>query len=233
SLPRGRGRDYPEFAERGFVLDVSSRFVPISVLKRYIRYLAWYKFNDFQLELNDNGGFRLNSPAFPGLAAKDGSYTESEFRSLETYALERGVTITPEIDSPGHATSLTRYRLDLASPKNNNLINLASSATYSFMAALWSEFLPWFTGPRVAIGADEYDPADGDDYRSYVNFLDSLLRERGKSVRMWGSLSRESGTVPVRTDITLEEWDTSWSDPMAMDRLGFPAINASSEYLYI
>src|SRR4029077_14366139 len=40
SLPRGRGRDYPEFAERGFVLDVSSRFVPISVLKRYIRYLA-------------------------------------------------------------------------------------------------------------------------------------------------------------------------------------------------
>ena len=232
-LPHGQGRDFPQYAERGFMLDVSSQFVPISLLKRYVRYLAWYKYNDFQLELNDNGGFRLNSPAFPGLAAKDGSYTDTQFKDLETYALVRGITITPEIDSPGHAAALTRYRPELANPKNGNFINLASPQTDSFMASLWSAFLPWFTGPRVAIGADEYDIADGDRYREYVNFLDSLLRQHDKSVRMWGSLSRESGNIPVRTDITLQEWDTRWSDPIAMDQLGFPIINASSEFLYI
>lgn len=232
-LPRGWARDYPQYAERGFTLDVSSRFVPISTLKRYIRQLAWYKFNDFQLELNDNGGFRLDSPAFPGLAAKDGSYTETEFLDLQTYALVRGITITPELDSPGHATALTRYRPDLANPQHANLLNLASPETYSFMASLWGALLPWFTGQRVAIGADEYDPADGDSYRAYVNFLDTLLRHHGKSVRMWGSLSRESGSIPVDTDITLQEWDTAWSDPMAGDQLGFPIINASSEFLYI
>jgi hexosaminidase len=232
-LPHGRGRDFPQYAERGFMLDVSSQFVPINLLKRYVRYLAWYKYNDFQLELSDNGGFRLNSPAFPGLAAKDGSYTESQFKDLETYALARGISVTPEIDSPGHAAALTRYRPELANPKNGNFLNLARPQTDSFMASLWSAFLPWFTGPRIAIGADEYDTADGDSYRRYVNFLDSLLRQHGKSVRMWGSLSREWGDIPVRTDITVQEWDTAWSDPMAMDQLGFPIINASSEFLYI
>ena len=233
SLPRGRGRDYPRYSERGLVLDVSSRFVPISMLKKFVRHLAWYKFNDLQLELNDNGGFRLDSPAFPGLAAKDWSYSESDFRDLEAYALARGMTITPELDSPGHAAALTRYRPDLANPKNANFIDLANAQALSFMASLWIAFLPWFTSPSVAIGADEYDTADGDGYRSYVNLMDTLIRQHGKSVRMWGSLSRESGHVPVHTDITLQQWDTSWSDPTAMDQLGFATINTSSELLYI
>jgi hexosaminidase len=232
-LPRGKSRDFPQYSERGFMLDVSYQFVSISLLKRYVRYLAWYKFNDLQLELNDNGGFRLNSPSFAGLAAKDGSYTETQFRDLETYALVRGITITPELDSPGHAAALTKYRPDLANPKNPNFIDVESPRAYSFMANLWGAFLPWFTGSRVAIGADEYDTADGNGYRAYVNFLDTFLRQHGKSVRMWGSLSREAGDLPVRTDITIQQWDTKWSNPMTMDRLGFPIINASSEFLYI
>jgi len=232
-LQRGRARDYPQYQERGFMLDVSYQFVSIDVLKRYVRYLAWYKFNDFQLELNDNGGFRLNSPAFPGLAAKDGSYTQDQFEELESYALVRGITITPEIDSPGHAAALTSYRPDLASPKNAAFIDLRNPQTKVFMADLWGAFVPWFTGPRVAIGADEYDTTDGDAYRSYVNFLDAVLRQHGKSVRMWGSLSREVGDVPVQKDITVEHWDGGWSDPFALDRMGFPIINASSDYLYI
>jgi hexosaminidase len=232
-VPRGRARDFPQYSERGFMLDVSYQFVSIDLLERYVRYLSWYKFNDFQLELNDNGGFRLNSPAFPGLAASDGSYTEEQFTELERYALARGITITPEIDSPGHATALTSYRPDLASRKDASFIDLGSPRTYAFMADLWDAFLPWFTGPRVAVGADEYDTADGNAYRTYINFLDTFLRQQGKSVRMWGSLKRETGGVPVQTDITVEQWDTGWSDPLALDRLGFPIINASSDFLYI
>ena len=232
-LPRGWARDYPQYSERGLMLDLSFQFVSIGTLERYVRYLAWYKFNDFQLELNDNGGFRLNSPEFSGLAARDGSYTEKQFKELESYALARGITITPEIDSPGHAAALTSYRPDLASARDASFINLRNPQTYVFMANLWAAFLPWFTGPRVAVGADEYDTADGDAYRGYVNFLDTFLRLHGKSVRMWGSLKRESGAVPVRTDITVEQWDTGWSDPLALDRLGFPIINASSDFLYV
>jgi hexosaminidase len=146
-LQRGWARDYPQYSERGFMLDLSSQFVSIGMLERYVRHLAWYKFNDFQLELNDNGGFRLNSPAIAGLAARDGSYTEQQFKELESYALVRGITITPEIDSPGHAAALTSFRPDLASAKDPNFINLRSPQTYAFMADLWGTFLPWFTGP--------------------------------------------------------------------------------------
>jgi glycosyl hydrolase family 20 len=232
-LPRGRARDYPQYRERGFMLDVSTRFASISLLEKYIRYLSWFKINDFQLGLNDNGGFRLNSPAFPGLAAADGSYSQREFQDLEKYALARGMAITPEMDGPGHADALTRYRPDLATPGHPNLLNLTLPQSSSFVTSLWRTFLPWFSGPQVAIGADEYDKADGNRYRTYVNFMDDFLHQHGKSVRMWASLSGEPGTIPVHTDIELEQWSNDWSDPAAMARLGFPIINASSEFLYI
>ena len=60
--------------------------------------------------------FRLNSPRFPGLAAKDGSYTRQDIRALQAVANDYSVTITPEIDAPAHALAFTQYRPDLASP---------------------------------------------------------------------------------------------------------------------
>src|SRR5947208_1026251 len=169
-IVRGTARDYPRYQERGFMLDVGRKFFSLNFLEDYVKFMAWYKMNDFHLHLNDNeidGGkspdwkhkyaaFRLNSPRFKGLAAKDGYYTEQDMRELQAVAKQYAVTITPEIDAPAHYLAFTQYRPDLAGKTDKELLDLGNPKTYTFLNAIWDEFLPWFDSTRVDIGADEY-----------------------------------------------------------------------------
>jgi len=248
SLPKGYARDAPRYPERGLMLDVGRKFVPLPLLEDYIRMMGWYKLNDLQLHFNDNAlnagtrpdwqhayaAFRLDSPVFPGLAASDGSYTEPQIRELEQVAAAYAVTITPEIDTPAHALALTQYQSTLASPTaSKEFLDLENPATYAFVKTLWQTFLPWFTSPQVNIGMDEYDPRDADRYRAYINYCNQIVREAGKTARMWGSLSRMPGKVVIDPTLVIENWDTAWSNPVEMARQGFELINASGTLLYI
>src|SRR5262249_13359119 len=139
------------------------------------------------------------------------------------------VTITPELDMPAHDLALTQYRPDLASARysNKEFMDLENPATYTFLDSLWNEFLPWFDAKQVDIGADEYDTSDADNFRHFINHYDAFLKAKGKTMRMWGSLSRIGGSVGVNTDITIDVWDNGWSNPVEMARDGFNIINAN------
>ncbi|HLI09545.1 MAG TPA: family 20 glycosylhydrolase [Ktedonobacteraceae bacterium] len=247
-IPRGNATDYPEYPERGFMLDVGRKFFPISVLEDYVKFMAWFKMDDFQLHFNDNApnagnspdwmqqfaAFRLNSPAFPGLAAQSGSYSEQDILQLEAVAAEYNVTITPEIDTPAHDLALTQYRPNLADPNGSKeFLDLSNPATYTFLNALWSTFLPWFTARQVDIGADEYTTSDADHYREFINTYDDYLRSKGKTVRMWGSLSEMQSNIKVNTDIVIDDWNNTWSNPVDMVHQGYSIINANDSLLYI
>ena len=108
-LAKGTTRDWPEFPNRGFMLDVGRKFFTLDYLKEQIKVLSFYKMNEFQIHLNDNGfpqffdndwnktyaAFRLESERFPGLTAKDGSYTKKEFTELQRMGMAYGVNIIP------------------------------------------------------------------------------------------------------------------------------------------
>jgi hexosaminidase len=245
---KGTARDYPQYKERGFMLDVGRKFFSISFLEDYVKFMAWYKMNDFHLHLNDNeidGGkspdwkhkyaaFRLNSPRFKGLAARDGSYTLQDMRKLQDIAKQYDVTITPEIDAPAHDLAFTQYRPDLASKKDSKeFLDLNNPKTYTFLNAIWDEFLPWFDSRQVDIGADEYSPKDADRYRQFINTYEAYLKNRGKNVRMWGTLTRMKSRVVVNNDIVIDVWDNGWANPVDMVQQGFHIINANDNLLYI
>jgi hexosaminidase len=246
-IVRGTARDYPTYQERGFMLDVGRKFFTLSSLEDYVKLMAWYKMNDFHLHLNDNeidGGkspdwmhkyaaFRLNSPQFKGLAARDGSYTEQDMRELQTVAKQYSVTITPEIDAPAHDLAFTQYRPDLASKTDKELLDISNPKTYTFLNAIWDEFLPWFDSPQVDIGADEYPSNYADQYRQFINTYDAYLKAKGKTMRMWGTLTWMKGSVAVNNDIVTDVWDTRWANPVDMVQQGFHIINANDNLLYI
>jgi hexosaminidase len=247
-IVRGTARDYPQYKERGFMLDVGRKFFSLSALESYVKMMSWYKMNDFHIHLNDNeigGGdspdwmhkyaaFRLNSPRFPGLAAKDGSYSKQDMRELQDMARQHAITITPEIDAPAHALAFTQFRPDLASPKySKEFLDLNNPNTYSFMNAIWNEFLPWFDTNQVDIGVDEYIQTDSDKFRQFINMYDTYLRHKGKTVRMWGSLSEMKSNVKVNTDIVTDVWNNRWANPVDTVRQGFDVINANDNLLYI
>ena len=123
--------DAPRFAYRGMHLDVARHFFSVDEVKRYIDVMAIHKLNTLHWHLTDDQGWRIEIKRYPELTAVGsirkatvvrkewgtydgtpygGFYTQDEIRDVVKYAADRGVTVIPEIDLPGHMlAALTAY----------------------------------------------------------------------------------------------------------------------------
>ncbi|WBQ08241.1 family 20 glycosylhydrolase [Kribbella sp. CA-293567] len=250
TVPVGSAVDWPNYAVRGFMLDVGRRWFDQKFVRDYVRYMSWFKLNTFQLHLNDNeitapGGdwskaqsaFRLASdnPKFAGLAANDGAFTRADWNRLESVAADHHVTIVPEIDAPAHARSFIEFdpRLGL-NGGNSDHLDLSRPATTEFMKEVFDEFTPWFRGPAVHVGADEYPREYAAQYRQYFNDITAHVRELGKSPSAWGSLSVMSGgAAGYDRDVTINSWNNGWYGPRQAIADGYPVINTNYALLYV
>ena len=111
-LPGCRIYDWPAFPLRGMMHDNGRNFQSISLLKAQLDRLSWYKFNTFHWHLTDNPAWRSQSRRYPQLndprnreagRDPDSTYSFDDIRELIRYARERGITIIPELDMPGHS----------------------------------------------------------------------------------------------------------------------------------
>ena len=55
SLPKGRISDAPAYGFRGFQLDAGRKYIPLDYLYNLIDVMSYYKLNELNLHLNDNG----------------------------------------------------------------------------------------------------------------------------------------------------------------------------------
>tara|TARA_S200000501_G_scaffold243375_1_gene227885 strand:+ start:3554 stop:5350 length:1797 start_codon:yes stop_codon:yes gene_type:complete len=124
--------DYPRFAYRGMMLDVSRHFMPVKFIKKFIDIIAMHKMNKFHWHLTDDQGWRIeikkypklteigsirsetlkghyrfagNNPKYDGIPHQ-GFYTQEEIKEIVQYASERYIEIIPEVDMPGHTSAL-------------------------------------------------------------------------------------------------------------------------------
>lgn len=252
-LPKGVARDWPQYPNRGFMLDVGRKFFTMDFLRQYVKILSFYKLNEFQIHLNDNGfvqffdndwnktyaAFRLESERFPGLTAKDGSYTKKEFTDLQRLGMEYGVNVIPEIDIPAHSLAFTHYKPEIGSDKYGmDHLDLYKEETYRFVDSLLDEYLsgeePVFMGPDVHIGTDEYNAKEAEKFRYFTDRYLKYVEKYGKNVRMWGALRWLKGKTPVKADnVTINAWSYDWIDPNASLKGGYKIINTCDTYLYI
>ncbi len=252
-LPVGLIKDSPAYPVRSMLLDVGRKFIPVDGLKDWIRMLGYAKMNELHLHLNDNSwgkypGYRLESKKFPGLSSKDGFYTFKEIRELQDFAKQHGVTIVPEIDSPGHALAFTKYRPDLAMPEMNRkgfglaYLDLANEEAIKFMEDIFDETAPLFDTPYYHIGTDEYRlflikdgkkrAHYGELFRKYINRMNKYLSEKhGKTVRIWSGYEHMPGTTVPDTSVVIDMWETS--DAVNKSRAGYKFVNSSHCYTYI
>ena len=116
AMPCCRITDAPRLKWRGFMLDTVRNYLPVQGIKDVIDVMARYKLNLFHWHLTENYAWRLESKRFPELQSdraflhrhRGKYYTQDEFRELVDYAWERGVTVMPEFDFPGHALAFRR-----------------------------------------------------------------------------------------------------------------------------
>lgn len=238
AMPKGQSRDYPKYADRGFMLDVARKFYTIEFLQDYVKLMSYYKMNRFQIHLNDDVGdvgyFRLESEKFPGITSADGFYTKQQFRELQLLGMEYGVNVVPEIDTPGHSGAFIAYDSRLGS---NNQLDITRPETLDFIKALFDEYLdgsnPTFVGPDVHVGTDEYFGSDKEAFRRYVDMLLNHINGKGKRARLWGSLSAYDGTTPISSNATMDIWYEPYGSAKQAVELGYDIINTNTNLLYI
>jgi hexosaminidase len=124
-LPACTIEDAPRFAYRGMHLDVARHFFSVAEVKRYIDYLAAFRFNTFHFHLTDDQGWRIEIKKYPKLTSVGGFragtiigrypgvgntnkryggfYTQNQIKEIVQYAESKYINVIPEIEMPGHA----------------------------------------------------------------------------------------------------------------------------------
>jgi hexosaminidase len=246
SIPAGTARDWPRYPERGLMLDNGRRYFGPRWLRARIRELADLKLNQLHLHFSDDQGFRVASSSHPEIVS-DPHLTKREVRSLVSYARARHIRVIPEIDMPGHmGAALARHpHLRLAPTR----LDVTKPAARRFTRELILEYLDLFPGRYWHGGADEYLlPADyalyprlerytrahygagangADAYLGFVNWMDRLVRSRGRTLRVWNDGLADGRAVKLRSDVVVDWWaGHSGPSPRALVARGHRILNA-------
>lgn len=256
ALPKGKTVDVPEYKLRGFMIDCGRKYIPMSYLRNLTKIMGYYKMNTLHVHLNDNGfrqyfgndwnktqaAFRLQCDTYPGLTAKDGSYTKQEFIDLQILGEENNVDIIPEIDAPAHSLAFTQYKPEIGSKEYGmDHLDLFNPETYKFMDGLWKEYLegknPVFRGKRVHIGTDEYSNAKKEVVEKFRAFTDHYIKyveSFGKQAVCWGALTHAKGDTPVKVkNVLMDIWYNGYANPEDMKKQGYQLVSIPDGLTYI
>lgn len=174
--------DAPRFGWRGLMMDVARHYQPIESIYAVVDQMASVKLNTLHLHLTDDQGWRFEVKRYPKLTEVGawrtppssggapgpkvgGFYTQEQLKALVAYAAERGITIVPEIDLPGHAQALVAAYPELGvfgdRPEvshdwgiNPYLLNPGPKGV-AFVKEVLDELMAVFPGTYIHLGGDE------------------------------------------------------------------------------
>ena len=195
-------KDWPAFKLRGFMHDVGRSFIPIEEIKHQIELLSLFKINTFHFHLTENQAWRFEVKKYPQLTSDSSMtrfagkyYTQEECSELEKFAAERGVTIIPEIDMPGHSQAFKRAMGH----------SMQSDRGVSELKDILEEVAATFPlAPYIHIGADE-------ESITYPNFLETMsdkVHTLGKKVIVWNPIRGVKISSNKGADMT-QMWSTA------------------------
>ena len=251
AIPAARIEDAPRFAYRGLHLDVGRHFFPVAFIKKYIDAMSAFKLNTFHWHLTEDQGWRLEIARSPELTrvgawraetivgpARNGSkgydgvphggfYTQAEAREVVTYARDRGITVLPEIEMPGHALAAIASYPELGCVPGpfavrttwgiSDEVLCPSEETFAFLEGVLEEVLDIFPSELVHIGGDEAPKVrwkaspvaqaviareglkDEDELQSwFIRRIERFLNAHGRRLVGWDEIL-EGGLAPNAT----------------------------------
>lgn len=256
SVPKLKLKDQPDVAYRSLMLDLARGWHDMGVLKEIIALCKWYKINYLHLHLTDDSSFTFPSTKYPKLATKGRSFTVDELKRLNEYAHERGVTLVPEIDVPGHSTEFVKKMPELfgiGDPrKNSYTISMSKEEVYEALNTIIGEVSEIFTySPYIHIGGDEAFftgmeddpetiaymkknniPSLNELFRHFLVRMNDIVKANGKQTMVWAGF-KEKGEIEIPRDIIVILWHHQYYNQQRLVDDGFQVINASFKPLYV
>ncbi len=244
-------KDTPAFRYRGMHLDVGRHFFTPQEIKRYIDMLAMLKMNTFHWHLTEDQGWRIEIKKYPllteiGAFRKEtlighyndqphqfdgkqygGFYTQEQIKDIVAYALERQITIIPEIEMPGHSQAAIAAYPELGCAGGGvevatkwgvfDQVYCPHEKTFAFLEDVLDEVMTLFPSKYIHIGGDEAPKTQwknctrcqkliakenlGDEHglQSYfITKIEKYLNSKGRQIIGWDEIL-EGGLAPNAT----------------------------------
>lgn len=214
-LPSVEIEDAPDFANRGYMLDVTRGRIPtMEYIKELIDHLAVYKIN--QLQLYVESSVRLDG--LEEIWSQTDPLTPQELMEIDSYCFKRGIELVPCIATFGHLYDLLRSKSyqqfsEMEVPPDEpftwfhrmryHIINVSNPDGFALIASILDQYLPLFRSKKANICCDEtFDLGKGRSsamaehmgygelYFSYVNHLAEYLQNKGYEVMIWGDIAQ-------------------------------------------
>ena len=222
-LPAATINDYPRFAYRGMMLDVSRHFFPVDSVKTYLDILALHNQNTFHWHLSDDQGWRIEIKKYPELAEiggqlpnngrKGGYYTQEEFKDLVNYAKERFITIIPEVDIPGHTAAIfaaypdfknaVKFKTNVNIPGQAfNALDVDDPKAMQFTEDVIAELAALAPGNYIHIGGDEAIGLPHDKFVRFINKTREIVLKNVKKMVGW----QETARADISEGDVIQHW---------------------------
>ena len=196
-LPCVTINDQPRFAYRGMHMDPCRHFWTVEETKRYLDVMTTYKLNRFHWHLTEDQGWRMEIKKYPKLTevgawrngtciGKDfssndgirygGFYTQEEMKEIVAYAAERGITVIPEVDLPGHMVAALAAYPELGCTGGpyevwtrwgitQDILCAGNDKVFTFLEDVFTELMDIFPSEYIHIGGDECFGGNSGDTR--------------------------------------------------------------------
>lgn len=257
SVPVCEVRDAPDCAHRCIMIDLARNWHPFDYLLSYVDLCWFYKVSRLHLHFTDDQSYTLQSDLYPKLATEGRSYSREDIAYLNKYAAERGISLIPEIDVPGHCTQFCQAYPEIFG--TDNIIPQTAQAMEA-MQALFAELCDAFPDAEyVHVGGDEaaiekwttneacrvYAESCGIDFdcadkrylaeRMLANFVQKTaeaVMAKGKKVMAWEGFAPMVNEF-VSKDIIIHSWENYYQTTPQLIEAGFEIINSSWAPMYV
>ena len=251
--------DEPQFNYRGMHLDVGRHMFPVDFIKKYIDALAMLKMNTFHWHLTEDQGWRIEIKKYPKLneiaafrnetlighyndqphqfdgKPYGGYYTQEQIKDIVKYAVNRNITIIPEIELPGHSQAAIAAYPELGCTGEQvevatlwgvfEEVYCPKEETFAFLEDVFDEVLDLFPSKYIHIGGDEAPKThwkhcdqcqaliekeglkDEHELQSYfISRIEKYLNSKGRQIIGWDEIL-EGGLAPNATVMSWRGFD--------------------------
>ncbi len=180
-------KDAPRFGYRGMLLDCGRHFFKVDDVKTFIDMMALHNMNTLHWHLTEDQGWRFEVKKHPVLTEigskrrgteigwecglndsipHEGYYTQADCRDIIDYAKARNIKVIPEIDIPGHTSSLLAcfpetgctggpYKVSDHWGVHEDIVCAGNDKTFEILQDVLDEVCEVFPSEYINIGGDE------------------------------------------------------------------------------
>lgn len=231
--------DWPDFAIRGVMLDISrDKVYKIETLFMLVDELASWKINQLQLYMEHTFAYLGHKTVWHGASPM----TPEDILKLDRYCSDRCIELVPNQNSLGHMSRWLKHPTyqhlaetteTLLTPWGHEQkvpfsLSPTQPETLDFVIGLYDQLLPNYSSKQINVGCDEtFDLGSGKSksavetkgkgqvYLDYLLALHAALNKRGTRMQFWGDIILEyPELIPqLPEDVTALDWGYEGDHP--------------------